>query len=624
MKAHLVSLLLLSASAQAPSQPEPTSSPEPTPAAAPATPPAPASDAAPATPSPFPETVQRALDEAVRAEFSRGPHAGLSVGVQWKGQRWEQGYGLRDLAHHLPATPRTTYRMASITKSFTAMAVLQLVREGKLDLDADIQTLVPAWSGKEWPSTVRQLLGHLGGVPHDNPHTARNVRHVDTAGAIALFSHKPLVAEPGTQYVYSTWGYNLLGAAVERASGEGYGAYLQHHIFAPTGMSHAAMDDYRTRDAEHAHGYRTSRGQVVPSHYLDVSSRFAGGGTRASVEDLLAFGEALLDYRLVPEDTTRLMQTSMSTRAGELTDYGMGFATYPLRGHYVVAHAGAQPETSTLLFTLPAEGVVIALATNLEDDARALQHLASRLVEVLLEQGQVHRDAAAVDAVDAGVHEGLARLFTYGLAYHSWATRGPGTLPEPGELPEAFTQMSGLLERAAFVQDPKGALERLRAAHQPRSGALLIRVGTRMARTLEEAYGPEKLREYPARGPLAFFTDYLAACEKLNCPAPLRFSEGVQADARRLEALWKASQVEPLTHVRLDEVKDPESLVSQLEKSTVDVALHPDYAEEMLRVATRWGKQGQKAEQRQWLERAVAAQPRSEEARKQLTRLRGK
>lgn len=311
----------------------------------------------------------------------------------------------------------------------------------------------------------------------------------------------------------------------------------------------------------------------------------------------------------------------MSTREGQLTDYGMGFATYPLRGHYVVAHAGGQPETTTLLLMLPAEDTVIALATNLEGDAKRLRRVSTRILEVLLEDGRVRRDAHVVDPVDAVVHEGLARLFTYGLAYHLWATRGPGALPEPGNLSEAFTQVSALLDRATLARDPQAALARIRGAHEPRANSLLIRVGADMAHTLEQAVGPEKLSEYPARGPLAFVTDYLAACEQVACAAPLRFSEALQNDARRFEDSWRRSRVEGLRRARLDEVTDPEALWPALEAATANTALHPDYVEEMLRVAARYGRQGKRAEHLRWLERTVALHPRSEEARQALVKL---
>jgi CubicO group peptidase (beta-lactamase class C family) len=571
----------------------------------------------------FPPEVQRALETLMRAELAKGPHAGMSVGVVHGGMRWVRGYGLRDLGHRLPATPRTTYRMASITKSFTAVAVLQLVQEGKLDLDADIRTLVPSFPEKPWPVTVRQLLGHLGGVSHyDGPDAAENTRHLSTAEALALFADKPLVVEPGTRFVYTTWGYNLLGAAIEKASGKAYGDYLKAHVFRPAGMRTAALDDHRTRDKHHAVGYRPKHHQLVPSQFLDVSSRFAGGGTRASVEDLLAFGQALLQHRLVSAETARMMQLPMSTREGQLTDYGMGFATYPLRGRYMVTHAGGQPETTSLVVVLPAENIVIAIASNLEGEAKRQRRISTRILEVLLEDGLVRRDAHAVDPVDAVVHEGLARLFTYGLAYHQWATRGPGVVPEVGDPAEAFSQVSALLDRATITQEPRVALERVRAAHHPSAGSLFIRVGAHMALTVEKTLGPEKLREYPARGPLAFFTDYLAACEQVPCPPALRFSESVRQDVRHFDEVWQRSQVAELRRARLDEVADPEALWASLETATASASLHPDYTEEMIRVAGLLGKRGKLPEQIRWLERAVALHPQSTPAREALAKVK--
>ncbi len=501
---------------------------------------------APEVEQPFAEEVQRALDALVRAELAREPnHAGLAVGVLRGDQRWVGTYGLRDVGRGLPATPRTTWRMASITKSFTAVAVLQLVERGLIDLDADIRTLVPAWPQKRWPVTVRQLLGHLGGVTNYGRFgPSHDSGPVDSAGALALVTGYELEAEPGTRFLYSTWAYNLLGAAIEAVSGQSYGEYLQQHVFGPAGMVHAALDDRRTRDEHHAAGYRLRDGQRVASKVIDVSGRFAGGGTRASIEDLLGFGGALLDYRLVSRTSTGWMQTPMSTRDGRLTDYGMGFATWPLRGHYVVAHSGAQPETSTLLLLLPGEDVAIALASNVEGQAASLKRIAYGIIELLLEDTGPRLSARRQGTVDAVVNEGLNRVFGYGLAYHRWATHGPGTLPGTGGLPEAFDQVTRLLDRAAIERAPDAARERLLSAHEPREDWLLVRVGAHMARTLEEALGPERLRGYPARGPLAFFNDYLAVCETKSCPDPFRFNEALRADLRR----FSGDNIEPSRH----------------------------------------------------------------------------
>jgi CubicO group peptidase (beta-lactamase class C family) len=513
--------------------------------------------------------------------------------------------------------------MASITKPFTAVAVLQLAQEGRIDLDADIRTLVPAWPEKPWPVTVRQLLGHLGGVSHYNGlEDDGNVQELDTAGAIALMADAPLAAEPGTKFVYSSWGYNLLGAAVESASGLGYGEYLAAHVFRPAGMDHAAMDLVRTRDEHHSVGYRLVDGRLVPSLFRDVSSRFAGGGARASVEDMLGFARAVLEHRLVWPDTMRRMQSAMSTRDGRLVDYGMGFGTYPVRGHYEVSHSGSQPETTALLVVLPAEGLAVALATNLEGEGARLRRLTHRFVELLLEEGVVRRDAYASDPVDAVLYEGLSRIFSYGLAYHAWATRGPGRLPPGGDLAEAFGQVEALLERGRIAEDPQAAQGRVRAAHEPRSGSLFLHVGAHMARTLEEALGPEQMQGYPARGPLAFFTDYLTACEARACPAPLRFGEALRAEVRRLDSEWRKARVPALLRSRLDEAPSPESLWPALQAASSHATLHPDYSDEMIRLAERLEKPSQRTRRLRWLERAVALHPRSVPPRLALAELR--
>ncbi|WP_255442348.1 serine hydrolase [Corallococcus sp. Z5C101001] len=573
---------------------------------------APESDAKPG--AEFPPEVQRALDALVRADLKQGPTAGLSVGVMRGGQRWMNGYGYRDLAKKLPATVRTTYRMASITKSFTAVAVLQLAQEGKLDLDADIHTLVPEYPVKQWPVTVRQLLGHLGGVPtYDSPSAGKNTKPVTTKEAIGLFADRPLMSEPGTRYLYTTWGFNLLGAAVETASGQSYREYLRDHVFGPANMSHADLDELSTRDAQQAVGYRVAGSALKPSRFLDVTSRFGGGGTRATVEDLLGFARAVLDHTLVTRETMGRMQATMVTRDGRITDYGMGFATYPLRGHYIVAHAGGQPETTTLLVLLPAEDTAIALATNVEDEGKRLRRLSIRLMEIVLDEGAPGRGAHLTDPVDAVEYEGMGRLASYGLAYHDWATRGPGTLPPEPDLAGAFAKVSSLFDRAIIVRDPRGAMERIRGAHEPRGESLFIRVGAHMAATVERALGAERLRAYRTQGAAAFFADYLAACESLKCPDAERFSASVRGDVARFVAGWKRAEVPALRRSRLEATKDPERLWPALKEAAVRApAVRPDYTDELVTLADRAKRKP--VDRMRWLERATELQPESMDA----------
>lgn len=323
---------------------------------APAAPPHRLADEAPA--------LHALLDELLEGR----PYAGLSLGVSFEGERWTAARGWADVTKKRKATERTSYRMASVTKMFTAVAVMQLVEQGRIDLDEDIRTYVPSFPKKAWTVTPRHLLGHLGGISHyrDREKETHFHRRYTTAESLAIFQDWALEAPPGDQYVYTSYGYNLLGAAIERASGQSYAQYLRSRVFRPVEMTSSMVEDLRARDRTWARGYRMLRARVRSSEQVDISSRFAGGGTRSTVVDMLRFGEGLLAEKLLRRETLRRMQLPMATNAGEVTDYGMGMAAYPLGGRWVTAHAGAQPETSTLLMIFPAEQLVIAVAQNLE------------------------------------------------------------------------------------------------------------------------------------------------------------------------------------------------------------------------------------------------------------------
>jgi CubicO group peptidase (beta-lactamase class C family)/tetratricopeptide (TPR) repeat protein len=535
----------------------------------------------------LPPEVVRLLEARIREQLEGRQLGGLSVGVARGDQAWTGGFGFRDVERRLKATPRTTYRMASVSKCFTAIAVMQLVESGEVSLDDDIRKWVPDFPEKPWTVTVRQLLGHLGGVSHykDLAKDNKLTKRMSTAEALAIFKDWPLVVEPGTEYVYTSYGFNLLGALVENVSQQSFGKYLQKKVFAPVGMTHAALDDFRTRDGWQAVGYRVVNGGLAHSHKLDLSSRFGGGGSRASVVDMLAFGRAAIASTLVKPETTRMMQVSMETRDGRLTDYGMGFATYPVRGHYVVAHAGGQPETSTFLLMLPAEQVVIALATNVEGQDDLLRDIYGSLLEVLLEGGARRHPAHATSSEDEVLHEGLYRMYSYGRAFYTSQKAGFGTPVEPGDLPAAFAEASKLLARETIAADPRAALKQVKQSHHPNAGRLFIRVGMQMAERIAAAYGPEALARYPAEGALGFFDDYLRACEEIRCPEALRFSPGLRADIARLVGPWRRANAPELRTLLLRTTPDLDVALSALERAFQDAPVHPDYSEELLALA---------------------------------------
>ncbi|MGA8869103.1 MAG: serine hydrolase domain-containing protein, partial [Candidatus Sulfotelmatobacter sp.] len=176
--------------------------------------------------------------EAAVAKFMASTHVpGVSVAVVENGQyEWAEGFGFADLENNVPASEHTLFRLASISKSLTATAAMELWEHGKLDLDAPLQKYCPAFPQKPWPITTRQVMGHLGGIRHyksesqDDPEVG-NTKHFDDPiqAGLNFFKDEPLVAQPGTSFHYSTQGYTLVGCIMEGASGAKYVDFMRQN-----------------------------------------------------------------------------------------------------------------------------------------------------------------------------------------------------------------------------------------------------------------------------------------------------------------------------------------------------------------------------------------------------------
>jgi CubicO group peptidase (beta-lactamase class C family) len=325
--------------------------------------------AAGSAPCPVPDTtsVIRTVSEVMARE--RIP--GLVVGFTLDTCTWVRAFGTADVENGTPTLPNSSFRLASVQKTMTAVAVLQLAERGKLDLDAPIQRYVPHFPRKPWAVTARLLLSHLGGIPHYvNRDVEQRIReHRSTRQAIAIFAAFDLIAEPGTKYSYSSYGYNLLGAAIEGASGLSYAEYMRTHVWAPAGMLDTRMDDPREIVPRRVRGYQLVGDTLRNSEFIDVSSRFAAGGTRGTVPDLLRFMAALDAGRLLRDSTRAAMTRPARTRDGSVVPYAMGWQIPPFRDRRaLVMNDGGQQETRTFILSDPDHHARIALAMNLEAD----------------------------------------------------------------------------------------------------------------------------------------------------------------------------------------------------------------------------------------------------------------
>jgi serine beta-lactamase-like protein LACTB, mitochondrial len=323
------------------------------------------------------------VERAISAEMSRAGAPGVSVAVVMDGAvRYANGFGLADLENSVPATADTVYRLASISKPMTATAVMQLVEQGKLDLDSSVERYVPTFPKKEWPVTIRQLLGHLGGIRHYRGNEISSTRHYqDAVEPLHIFQDDPLIAEPGTRYSYTTYGYNLLGAAVESGSGERFPDYLRRHIFAPARMERMRVDNVFEIIPRRAQGYhKRSDGTLENSILADTSNKIPGGGLCSTVHDLANFAVAMMAGRLVRAATFEQMSTPQRTRDGKPTGYGMGFGVDEQDGFRYIGHGGGQPRVSTMLSMIPDRNFAVVWMCNLEGSGLRIHRELAKLL----------------------------------------------------------------------------------------------------------------------------------------------------------------------------------------------------------------------------------------------------
>lgn len=328
----------------------------------------------------------RRIEEAVEAARARSGIPGMSAAVVVDNRlQWMSGFGMADLENSVPARPATVYRLASISKTITATAVMQLAERGKLDLDAPVQNYCPAFPQKQWKITARLLLGHLAGVRHYRGDETEITRHYSSvAEGLDVFKNDPLLAEPGTEYIYSSYGFNLLGCAVEGASGQRFTDYIRENIFVPAHMEHIQADDIYAIIQNRAQGYERDRnGKLKNSGLVDTSYKIPAGGLCSTVEDLARFTIALREGVLVKLQTLAQMWTKQKTSAGREIPYGLGWEIGEHKGMKTVYHGGAQQRVSTLLYTIPQKQFTVVLMSNLEDVR--LAPLAAEIADIVLE-----------------------------------------------------------------------------------------------------------------------------------------------------------------------------------------------------------------------------------------------
>jgi serine beta-lactamase-like protein LACTB, mitochondrial len=317
--------------------------------------------------------------EGSDGRLHRPPAFSWAIAVDGK-LRWAEAYGFADLEERLEATSRTKFRVGSASKALTSAGLGLLYEQGKLDIDAPIQRYVSEFPDKGAPITVRELAGHLGGIRHyldsDFLPGQDNQKHYNTlTEGLAIFANDPLVAEPGTKFIYSSYGFNLIGVAIERAAGQNYPDFMHDRVFVPLGMDHTSIDD-NSRIIDHRARFYDldADGRFRNANYIDSSYKWPAGGFLSTPSDLVTFGSALSGDRFLEAATRQILFRTQRTTDGKPTGYAMGWFVHekgqsPLFPERVFNHAGDIEGGQATIAIFPDYNVVVAFALNTDSVA---------------------------------------------------------------------------------------------------------------------------------------------------------------------------------------------------------------------------------------------------------------
>ena len=323
---------------------------------------------------------RNAIDQVITQAMQEQKLVGLALGLVEQGQiTYLKGYGWADQEDKVAVTEQSSFRWASISKPVTSVLSMQLVEQGKLNLDSDIRSYWPEYRNAQgWPVTQRQLLSHLGGVGSydDVPNWQTRLQEYQQARptteppnmvqAAHIFAFAPLMTLPGTEYRYSTFGAMLAGAVLSKASGQSYLQQFEERIRQPLKLTSTRPDIQSQFIPYRVSGYALHNGQISKQAAQDVSWKLPGGGFTSNVADLTRFMQALINQELINQKSETEMWTSQQTSSGKKTGYGLSFGLSELYQQRRVEHFGAQQNTRTAMSFLPDQKLGLVIMCNSE------------------------------------------------------------------------------------------------------------------------------------------------------------------------------------------------------------------------------------------------------------------
>lgn len=423
--------------------------------------------------------------DALLAPFYQPGGPGAAVLVTRAGKTmFRQAYGMACLAQQQPMTPETTFRLGSISKQFTAVAILMLAEEGKLSIHDEITRFLPDYPAQGRRITIEHLLTHSSGIvsfTDKDDFEANITRDVTVSEMIDSFKDDKLEFTPGTAFSYNNSGYYLLGALIEKVSGMSYASFVEKRIFIPLGMNATCHEGHERSPQHKAAGHTRHGGGFGPCDPMSMSQAYAAGALVSTVDDMARWEQAIASGKLISAASWAKAFTPYRLADGSACAYGHGWEIGTLRQRPMLAHGGGINGFMTFALRLPENALFVAVLSNADDGIVDPEYLAQKVAAMALgdpfvDFEEITLDTATLDAY-AGVYAINAaeqRTFWREAGQLLMQRTGGDITPVHAHSGDGFFIRNTLIH-LQFVRDAAGTVDKV-VVHQSGAGDDNLRI----------------------------------------------------------------------------------------------------------------------------------------------------
>ena len=411
------------------------------------------------------------FDKIIEEQFPL-EETGVTVLVSSRGKIiYKKAFGLANAELNVPIQADNVFRIASITKQFTAVAILQLMEQGKLDLQDEITRFIPDYPTRGNKITIEHLLTHTSGITDYSAlrDTLRSQGDLTPVQMINIFKNLPMQFAPGTKWEYSNSGYFLLGYIIEKITGKTYGQYLEDHIFKPLGMEQSQYASDTKLIPKRASGYTTGENGFENAPYLSMTHPYAAGSIQSTVEDIFKWQQAVLSYKPVKKESLDKAFTRYRLADGKQTAYGYGWRIGNVYKSPSLWHGGLIAGYTSMAIYLPKEDVFVAVFSNC--DCSSPEVATNRIAALAAGRAYEHKEMLVANKIlqgYTGVYEnekGQQRIITMGEnKLFSQLGRGPKSLIRSYEKDKFFYDADAMAT-IAFERIKSGTVKELKTVN---------------------------------------------------------------------------------------------------------------------------------------------------------------